>query len=201
MVEELEKSTMRHINLLKRKRITINQKIDITNIMIMTKISYRMNIIKFKTKRLRKIDKKIINMIKASMKIQKTTSDMALWLEIERRGRNLLSIIELQKATTLNLLLIQTLNTENLTKKVFEKRLTQIRQEYPKNFMRLHDEIKLKENKCSKMFKNLISTCKDIKIKIKQHNELNLLIEDIKTDAYFFRVFQHKCNKAKIYNK
>ena len=60
MKGEIEEGYRRHLGILKRRRITTDQKIDIINVITMTKIGYRMNVIKFEEEFLREMDQKIV---------------------------------------------------------------------------------------------------------------------------------------------
>ena len=196
MKEEIEAGYKRHLGILKRRRISTEQKIDIINVITMTKIGYRMNVIKFEEEFLQELDLKIVGLLKKSARIPKIASDNSFWLEVERGGRGLLRASDLQKATTISLILIQGLCTRNLTKSILEERLEYIKEKNP--LLLSNKDYDIKKEKCDMLIKNLFDTCKEVGFKIKSYERPNVLLEEMVIGGNSFKNFKMKCKGKKI---
>lgn len=116
--EVLEKSFIRHMNMLKGKRITAEQKINIINIIANAKIAYRMQVVDFDPEWIAKLDNAAMEVARLAIGLPGNTDKEVIWGERKYGGRGLQNLGDLQKAININTTLTHLLNTNNYVKTI-----------------------------------------------------------------------------------
>lgn len=104
----LEERLKNHVNFLRYRKITTQQKITILNIITNSKIAYRMSVINFPEEWIRMLDDMAASMILNSGGMPKTADKELLWTRIEEGGRyNTLKILT-EKIKKISLAILDT---------------------------------------------------------------------------------------------
>ncbi len=112
----LKDSTIKHVKFLCSRRITSKQKVAVINLITYTKITYRMQAIKFSKEWLNNLDTEIANILLNSAGFPKTADKEMLWTKVKDGGWGLNKLSTLQKATTINTNLTYALNIEGINR-------------------------------------------------------------------------------------
>src|SRR5271163_1004864 len=134
-MKELETNFNKHIKFLEKRKITTQQKITIINIITNNKFAYRMNVINFDKKWIKKLDEIAVKMILRTGGLPSTADKELIWTNINEGGRGLNRLYDTQLAMYTKYNIMNILNDKNVGKEIMACRLMDIRKIYNKRFM------------------------------------------------------------------
>ncbi len=121
--DNLKESTIKHVKFLCSRRITTKQKVAVINLITYTKLTYRMQVVKFEKDWLREMDTIIANTLLNSAGFPITADKEMLWTKVKDGGWGLNKLSNLQNAVTINTNLTYGLNINGINKQLLLEKI------------------------------------------------------------------------------
>jgi len=177
-MKELETNFNKHIKFLEKRKITTQQKITIINIITNNKFAYRMNVINFDKKWIKKLDEIAVKMILRTGGLPSTADKELIWTNINEGGRGLNRLYDTQLAMYTKYNIMNILNDKNVGKEIMACRLMDIRKIYNKRFMITDNYVPEKEEE-PYTIRELIRNTEKLGLKIIDTKKLPYRIVDL----------------------